>query len=197
MSQCARDMTKFVFSSSLSYSPSWKENVFVPKSNNSFQISRIRGWFSFNFPAGISRYFHCINYLIHSIAIEIWGKCKATIDLKTRSTETRGKLRCRLNRRQHPLQSCAGLSALSLETSGSSVGLGVMASKKQVKCELRTESSHKSFFFFYFGLDWFLCKWKRSKCNYKDFCFSGIWLQECISRILHIHSGFLRFVCLW
>ena len=36
MSRCARDMTKFVFSSSLSDSPSRKENIFVPKSNNSF-----------------------------------------------------------------------------------------------------------------------------------------------------------------
>ena len=47
-----------------------------------------------------------------------------------------------------------------------------MASKEQfsaaVKCELLALSSHKFFFFFsiYFGLDWFPCRWTRSKCYF-------------------------------
>jgi hypothetical protein len=35
------------------------------------------------------------------------------------------------------------------------------------------------------------------KVIYKGFNFAGIWLQECSSGILLIHSGFLRFLWLW
>jgi hypothetical protein len=137
MSRCARDFTNFVFSSSLSDFPSKRQNVCLPKSNNSFSkflelvvgsatgiggifISSIIGYFTFvPKPEG----------------------CKAATYLKKRSDEKCEKYCCPLHRRQNPYQRCAGQSALLFEPSGFSVCLGLMASKKQVKCELLAVSS--------------------------------------------------------
>jgi hypothetical protein len=130
MSRCARDFTKFVFSSSMSDVHSKKENIFVPKLL--FKCSRTRGWFSLNFPAGIRGYFHSINYPIRLVYTGTWGECKATTYLKKRSVETSEKLRCRLHSRYHPLQRCAGLSPISFEPSGSSIFLGIMSSRNKL-----------------------------------------------------------------
>jgi hypothetical protein len=78
--------------------------------------------------------------------------CKAATYLKERSVEKCEKLRCPLYRRQNPFQRFVGQSALLFEPSGSSVDLGLVASKKQVNCELLAVSSQESFIF-YFGLD--------------------------------------------
>ena len=109
-----------MFSFSLSDFPSRKESVCVPKSNNSFStvLEHVFGppliflqVLGGVFIASIIRY---VTFIPNS-----WGV------LKKRSVDRSEKLRYRLYRRQHALQSCTGLSALSFESCGSSVGFGL------------------------------------------------------------------------
>jgi hypothetical protein len=82
------------------------------------------------------------------------------------------------------------------EMSGSSVGLGLMGSKKQVKCEHLAVSPH-NFSLFILALIDFCAKNNGENVIYKVFSFAVIWLHECSSGILLIHSGFLIFLWLW
>jgi hypothetical protein len=155
MSRCARDFTKFLFSQSLSDFSSKKEHFLVPKTNNSFQkvleivvgspLIFLQAWAGI-FIALIIRYVT----FVPKPCCGGWG-CKAATYLTTWSVKTSEDLRCPINRRQHSLQSCAGLSPLTFEPYGSSVCLGLMSSNKkrnaEVKCELLAVSYHESYCF--------------------------------------------------